>query len=188
MLVAGESVREFDELATLRELGHRYRAYRRAQAARLVRMLPREAIRPLYRRACEGAPTSRTDDPLAVLTRYCEELLPLPPFDVWLDDLELYPDGHLRDLDESPEAPTADAPSTVETRVLDSAGRRWRASLRSFRDQGAWRGYIAFQADGAQHVHRTGAIFCEPGPTELRERFLSFEPATLEAFLRSSLP
>lgn len=151
-------------------------------------MLPREAIRPLYREACEAVRTRGTDDPLSVLTRYCETLLPLPPFETWLQDLRVHPDAYLKDLEESLEAPTADAPSTVEVRSLSSGGRRWRAALRSFRDQGTWRGFIAFQAEGGDRLHRTATIFCEQDPTELRERFLSFAPATLEAFLRSSLP
>jgi len=31
-------------------------------------------------------------------------------------------------------------------------------------------------------------VFCESNAGELRERFLSFEHAALEAFLRSALP
>ncbi len=188
MLGPQDSVGVLGDLPARSELLQRYRAYRRAQASSLVRMLPREAIRPLYRRARESLRVRPADDPLAVLTRYCETLLPLPPYETWLRDLRAHPDAHLRDLEESVEAPTADAPSTVEVRALSAGGRRWRASLHSFRDQGAWRGFIAFQEEGVTRRHRTAAIFCEEDPAELRERFLSFAPATLEAFLRSSLP
>jgi len=185
---AERSVGGIDELTSRRDLLLRYRAYRRGQAARLVHMLPRDAIRPLYRRACEEASHRPTDDPLALLTGYCERLLPLPPFEAWLEDLVLHPDAHLRDMDESAQAPSADAPSTVEARSLTAGGLRWTASLCSFRDQGAWRAFITFRSEDSEHQHRTAPIFCERDPAELRERFLSFESATLEAFLRSSLP
>lgn len=188
MLVTHEPAHPSGELTEGRELERRYEAYRRAQAGRLVRMLPREAIRPLYRKACAAVGDPGSGDPLALLVRYCEDLLPLPPYEVWRTDVELHPAAYLADLDESVEAPTVDAPSTVVDREMNVRGRSWRASLRSFRDEGVWRGFIAFESDGDPLIHRTGTIFCESDPTELRERFLSFEPATLEAFLRSSLP
>ncbi|HKJ02771.1 MAG TPA: hypothetical protein VJ997_09960, partial [Longimicrobiales bacterium] len=78
------------------ELQDRYDAYRRRQATRLVQMIPREAVRPLYRRAREarrlgalGDPGD--DDPLALLVAFCQRLLPLPPFDAWLEDLRTNP-------------------------------------------------------------------------------------------------
>lgn len=176
------------------ELEGRYRAYRRRQAARLVQMLPREAIRPLYRRAREEA--LRSDalsdggeaDPLALLIAYCERLLPLPTFAVWADDLRLHPDGHFADLEEAVDGPTPEAPSTMEVRAVTVRGRPWTAHLRSFRQDGLWRGYISFEDAGSGRTHRTAAVFCEQGASELRERFLSFEDAALEAFLRSALP
>ncbi len=190
MLSTPEVVRGTGSLVSHRDLQQRYGSYRRAQAARLVRLLPREAIRPLYRRAREMDPgrPEELEDPLSLLVRYCETILPLPPFEVWRDDLERNPEAHLKDLDQSAAAPTASAPSTLEVRQLRFEGRPWRANLRSFRDQGVWRGFISFEAEPGTRVHRTTAIFCESDLTELRERFLSFTPATLEAFLRSSLP
>lgn len=176
------------------ELVTRYEAYRRRQAARLVQMLPRDAIRPLYRRARDEAQRSGAlgpagdDDPLALLVAFCHDLLPLPPFEVWLGDLKAHPDGHLLDLAESADGPTPDAPSTMEERVVEYHGRPWRARLRSFRDEGLWRGYIAFEEHETGRVHRTAAVFCEDDPGDLRERFLSFESTALEAFLRSALP
>jgi hypothetical protein len=172
-----------------------YASYRRRHASRLLHILPREAVRPLYRRARSAAMEAGdvsvetpTDDPLALLVEYCERLLPLPPFEVWRDDLLRNPDAHLSDLDESAEGPTADAPSTMEVRALTYAGSRWVARLRSFREGGLWRGYIAFEDEGRERVHRTTTVFCESDPGELRRRFLAFEPAALEAFLRSALP
>lgn len=176
------------------DLRGRYAAYRRRQAARLVQMLPREAVRPLYRRAraeCERPAlevVGTEDDPLALLVAFSERILPLPPFEVWLDDLQRHPDGHLTDLADSVDGPTAEAPSTMEVRSVDYHGRPWLARLRSFCDAGLWRAYIAFEERDSGRVHRTAAVFCEAHPADLRERFLSFEPATLEAFLRSALP
>jgi hypothetical protein len=176
------------------ELHERYLAYRRRQAARLVQMLPRDAVRPLYRRAREEAKRcgalngGSEDDPLALLVDYCQGLLPLPTFDLWLHDLHRYPDGHLADLAESNDAPTAEAPSTMEVRIVEYLGRPWLARLRSFRDEDLWRGYIAFEERDSGRVHRTAAVFCEDHPSDLRDRFLSFESTALEAFLRSALP
>jgi hypothetical protein len=176
------------------ELRRRYEAYCRRQASRLVQLMPREAVRPLYRRARDEA--RRADaladggetDPLTLLVRYCRGLLPLPPFEVWREDLRRYPEGHFTDLEESADVPTADAPSTMEVRSLEARGRRWLAHLRSFREAGLWRGYISFEEEGSGRAHRTAAVFCEADAAALRERFLSFEAAALEAFLRSALP
>jgi len=175
------------------ELRAQYRAYRVRQAWGLIRMLPREVIRPLYRRALlkEGVPAPRSTDSLAVLLEYCEGLLPLPPFEVWMEDVTLHPVAHLHDLDDSAEVPTATAPVTMEARLFDYVGEPWIAHLRSFRDGGTWRGYIAFQEQSSGtsgRVHRTALVFRESDPADLRERFLSFEPAALGAFLRSALP
>jgi hypothetical protein len=135
-----------------------------------------------------GVPAGGGVDPLAALLKYCEELLPLPPFEVWREDVARNPEAHLRDLDDSPDAPTAMAPATLEARTVDHAGATWIAHLRSFRDSDAWRGHIAFEQRPSGTVHRTALIFREAGPAELRERFLSFETDTLQAFLRSALP
>lgn len=177
----------------LTELRLRYGSYRKRQAARLVQILPRDAVRPLYRRAREAARRDSqmdmlVEDPLALLVEYCERLLPLPTFQLWCEDLRRNPEAHLSDLDESPGGPTFDAPSTMATQSLTHAGRRWLARLCAFRDDAFWRGYITFEDVGRGHVHRTGSIFCEHDPGELRRRFLSFEPPALEAFLRSALP
>jgi hypothetical protein len=181
------------EAVDFAELRVRYASYRRRQAARLVQILPRDAVRPLYRRAREAASRDSdtdapADDPLALLVGYCERLLPLPTFELWCEDLARNPEAHLGDLDESPGGPTVDAPSTMATQGLTYAGRRWMARLCAFRDDAFWRAYITFEDVGREHVHRTGSIFCEHDPGELRRRFLSFEPPALEAFLRSALP
>jgi hypothetical protein len=115
------------------ELRAQYRAYRRRQARALVRLLPRDAIRPLYRRAMAAGSVDPHADPLGTLLACCESLLPLPPFEVWHADRALHPEAHVADLDDSAEAPTADAPTTVETRALDIEGRPWSAQVVSRR-------------------------------------------------------
>jgi hypothetical protein len=151
-----------------------------------MHLMPREAIRPLYREALAG--NERVEDPLELLVRHCETLLPLPPFEVWREDLRRSPEAHLRDMDESPAPPTATAPSTVEVRSVAYRGCTWLAALKSYRDDGVWWGYITFADREGTRAHRTAPVFRESDPVSLRERFLSFEPAALEAFLRSALP
>lgn len=172
------------------ELRAAYDAYRGRQSRRLVSLLPREAIRPLYRAALEGAPEGLDpgDDPLGLLAGYCEALLPLPPFEVWARDVVRHPDAYLAELAEAADAPGPSAPATLEARRLPREGREWIARLRGFRDDDGWRGFILFEDESSGAVHRTTLIFREGDPRELRQRFLSFERSTLEAFLRSSLP
>ncbi len=171
-----------------------YAAYRRRQAARLLQMLPRDAIRPLYRRARFAAVRDGGghdvvgDDPLAFLVAYCETLLPLPPFEVWRADYELHPDAHFADLEDSLDGPTPESPSTMEARPLELAGAPWIAHLRAFQEGGFWRAFISFEECGTGRLHRTAPVFYERDAAELRDRFLSFEPAALQAFLRSALP
>jgi hypothetical protein len=176
------------------ELRARYAAYRRRHAARMLQMVPRDAIRPLYRRArleavgAGGGPAPEADDPLALLVGYCGRLLPLPPFDVWREDFARNPDAHFADLEDSLDGPTPEAPSTMEVRDLDIGGRPWTAHLRAFQEGGFWRAFISFEEGGTGRLHRTASVFYERDAAELRDRFLSFEPEALRAFLRSALP
>ena len=122
------------------------------------------------------------------LVDFCETLLPLPPFEAWLEDVSRHPAAYLEELEKAADAPTAAAPDTLEARTFELGQTSWLASLRGFRDDDAWRGFISFQESGSQTVHRTALIFREECASELRERFLTFEPTTLSAFLRSALP
>jgi hypothetical protein len=128
------------------------------------------------------------EDPMTRLVEFCETLIPLPPFEIWVADLRQNPEAHLLDLQDAADAPTALAPATLEARRLDRKGTSWVARLRGFRDHDAWRGFIAFEEASVGTLHSTAIIFREHDACALRERFLSFESTTLEAFLRSSLP
>lgn len=171
----------------LDDLRRQYAEYRARQGQALVYMLPPEAVRPLLRRIHRRSKApDLAEDPLGALAEFCSEMLPLPPFDVWLRDVRAHPDAYLESLDAPAAAPTVSAPATLEARRFDRAGRTWIARLRAYRDEDAWRGFIVFQADGSDRVQRTSLVFREDGPREVRERFLSFEAAALESFLRSA--
>ena len=177
------------------ELRRRYADYRRRQARALLSIIPREGVRPLYRRALrcdgEGATAPKASDSLEALLVTCEEILPLPPFDVWMEDLGQYPLAHLVELDQSAEAPTAEVPVTLAARSIHARCRPWKARLVAFRDGCVWRGFIDFQSlpEGAPPLRsRTALVFREASPSELRSSFLAFTDAALAAFLRSTLP
>jgi hypothetical protein len=177
------------------ELRRQYALYRRRQARALLSIVPREAVRPLYRRALQAVVDAVADGPsmdsLEALLATCEGILPLPPYDVWVEDLRRYPSAHLVELDQSAEAPSAAAPVVLSARKLHTEGEDWRARLWAFRDDDAWRGFIDFESESERASHRrsrTALVFRERGPADLRHTFLGFTTATLTAFLRSTLP
>ena len=182
------------------ELRAQYAAYRRRQARALLSVIPGEAIRPLYREAlsvsAEGLPgggapddVAEVEDPMEILVTYCEKVLPLPPFQVWLDDMQRRPEAHWLDLEGSAEAPTAARPVTIDARSFGRDPDVWTGRLRGFRDGNVWRGFITFGAEREREgVHRTALIFCESSVSDLRDRFRGFDEASLKAFLRSALP
>lgn len=166
----------------------RYEDYCRSQARELLNLLPGTAIRPLFRRAREGladpVETAEADDPLSILVTYCRHLLPLPPFDVWREDVRRHPDAYR----ESRDPRWIRDPVTVDVRALDAEGRRWIASLDIRSDGDLWRGRITFRRPDDPGGFATGEIFREDGVEAVRDRFLEFDDRTLAAFLRSSLP
>jgi hypothetical protein len=173
-------------------LEDRYRDYRKRQAGLLASLLPKEAVRPTYAQAREWSKKMGLGggkDPLATLLHYLEELLPLPPFEVWLADRSQNMDEHLQEEFKPGLTQTSpNPPVSVESRGMVMGGRKWRASLNLFRREDIWRGFIAFRPlDGVGGV-RTADIFREEDPEEIRQRFLSFHSQTLQAFLRSVLP
>lgn len=173
------------------DLETRYRAYRARQAQALISLLPQEAIRPLYSRARAWAAemrVSRGKDPLATLLLFLQEIIPLPPMQVWMADRAGHLDAHLEEeFASAPAHRRSSPPVTVASRGLEISGRRCQASLRLFRRDEAWRGFISFRVPGESHGLRTADIFREEDPEEIRDRFLAFHAGTLEAFLRSIL-
>ena len=103
----------------------KYHGYRRRQAARLLHVMPREAVRELYGEAREWAQARGLhdiQDPMATLVRFAEHLLPLPPFEVWLADREQYPLCHIEDSNEGPHAASMGAAGTVGRPALQLRG------------------------------------------------------------------
>lgn len=179
------------------ELRGRYEAYRLRQARALASILPTEAVRPLYARAREWSKTlggskpraEQEHDPLALFILYLQELLPLPPLEVWLEDRVHHFQAHLEEEFESAQAHQRPSPPvTVESRGVVLDRQRWTAVLNLFCRDGAWRGFIAFQTANEAEALRTTDIFREENPEEIRGRFLAFHDQTLQAFLRSVLP
>ena len=169
----------------------RYHAYRRRQAAQLLHVIPREAVRDLYARAREWAKERGLHDgrdPMASLKKFAEELLPLPTFEVWLADRERFPLCHLEDYTESAHAPRVSRPGKVEEREIGRDGRRWIGSLNVFREGDVWRGFIRFRERGKTQRYHTANIFREDSATEIRRRFREFDREALGAFLLSVLP
>lgn len=179
------------EPASQEALRARYEAYCAEQAAALPALLPREGLRALYRSA-RARVSGEVIDPLALLVARCRELLPLPPFEVWIADYLRDRRPYLEAMESGTAGPVRSAPVTVDLRRVDHAGAAWVASLAVFREPPDWRGYISFHhADDAalaRPAHRTADIFVEPSAEDVRRRFRAFSVDTLQAFLRSALP
>ncbi len=172
---------------TLRE---RYQWYRERQLSMLLSVLSREAVRTLYGHAREWAAERgehESKDPMATLRRYCGEILPLPPFHVWAADFQRNRSAYLDDDLEPPGGSSRGEPAPIEARSVTYRSAIWNVELRVFDDGDVWRGYMLFR-DVGDTAFSTADIFCEDSARMIRERFLAFEPETLRAFLRSSLP
>ena len=168
-----------------------YQEYCQRQAEGLVRLVPKEAIRPLYRTARAWAVARglcENKDPMATLVRYCRELLPLPPFECWLEDYEHNRIAHLQYVSEGPLDTRTVAPVVVDASDLRIDGETWTASLSLFPDGDVWRGFIGFRRGSSDTGVRTANVFCEEDPKNIRERFTDLTSHTLKAFLRSTLP
>jgi len=167
-----------------------YEAYCRRETSLLLSLVPREAVRTLYGRARDWALEAglhERKDPMATLLAYCRSLLPLPPFDVWLEDYEGHRLLYMHEMAGIPHVPPAPAPVAVELRNVQHEGDEWFATLNVIHDGEVWRGHIAFHTDTCASLHRTADIFCEENLAELRQRFRTFTPASISAFLRSTL-
>ena len=166
----------------------RYQTYRVQQARELLRVMPRDAVRPLYRSAHDWAAERGevdTTDPMATLVQYVvDEVLPLPPFEDWAQDFVAHPDAYLEV--ESDDA--AVRPAVLATRTVMHEGMPWSAHLEVFSVDDAWRGFIRFDEGAAGRATRTADIFAEERVDLVRDRFVGFHDQTLQAFLRSTLP
>lgn len=170
----------------------RYKAYRQRQARALVSLIPPEVVRPLYATAREWVRRDGQEvgkDPLATFLLFLENILPLPPLELWKTDRTENLAEHLREEFEGVEAlQSRSIPMRVDSRPVEHRGENWRATLHLFRRDEAWRGYIQFSTGKDDTRVRTADIFREDNPEEVRERFLDCHPDTLKAFLRSVLP
>ena len=176
------------DLAALK--GH-YEEYCRQQVTLLLEIIPREAVRPLYRRAWIWA-TERglhdTKDPMSTLRVFCREVLPLPPFEVWLlhhENRRVAPAGE--GVEWTPLAEPMELVA-VDVRRMGHESEPWQGTLEVYRGGDAWRGLIRFQRHGGEGHFRTTEIFCEDDLQDLRNRFNSFTAPTMSASLRSTLP
>jgi len=177
---------------TLERLRALYAEYRRREVSGLLALVPREAIRTLYRAAREwGAAYGHEagSDPMALLLRYVEgELLPLPPFPVWLADFQAHRREHVSALELGPTPPSPGDAVTVEVRRFLHGSDEWYASLTLFQRAEGWRGYLSFASGAGEVAGRTGDVFREADAASIRERFLGLDPVALQSFLRSVLP
>lgn len=182
---------EPDVVPADRGLRQRYERYCRSQGMALASLVPREAIRPLYRAALEerGPVAGEADrDPVEVLGAFCRTLLPLPPFEVWRDDFLRHRNEHLEATEAWTDMRDRTDPVAVELRTLEAAGERWYATLNVRKDEAGWWGHIAFHTAGSSRAFRTAEVFRETEASAVRGRFRELDPATLAAFLRSVLP
>jgi len=166
-----------------------YERYCDRQARDLLHLIPREGLRALYRAARDSAADPADThvgpaDPMALVVRYARDILPLPPFPVWLDAYLNDRRPFLAAL-EIQTAPMRREPVLVEVRPASDG---WMAQLHLFLREGRWGGFLQFTREDEPCDYRTADIFRGEDPEELRRRFREFRSATLDAFLRSVLP
>lgn len=167
-----------------------YGAYCRREAAGLLGLIPPEEVRAFYRRArawAEGTGSVNEKDPMANALAYCRHLLPLPPFPVWCRDFLANRGNHLESIGSDPPRDPGEGPFPLHARRFrGEGGEEWVASLHVLRRGGGWRGFLRFDGPGGM-TGRTAHVFREELPAEIQERFESFHPHTLHAFLRSAV-
>lgn len=170
---------------TLRAL---YRQYCQVEARELLVLMPRGGVKTLWGRVRarqEAQPVEHSGDSIRLLADEAERILPLPPYEVWLQSWIENREPFLVRMG-IPAAPSSADPVTVATREVD---HRWWAHLNLVRaDDGRWRGFLSFHAQGEPRTLRTAEIFRGDDPADLRRRFRDFTPLSLQAFLRSVLP
>ena len=126
---------------------------------------------------------------MELLVRFCEDLLPLPPFEVWRADFQANRSTHLQSEAPSHRGPRADGPVTTAFRSFGAFGDTWYAALDVCPGQDGWTGHLTYHAEShPSRSLRTADLFREPDAEAVRRRFLEFDDGTLQAFLRSVLP
>jgi hypothetical protein len=168
---------------TLRALYERYCTHEARALAELVGPDGRRAL--LRAEHASGGELS-----IDALERAGRRLLPLPPYERWLPDYLANRKAYLERMG-IPGVPDRSEPVTVAIRPVFSG---WWAhlELRHEAEGGVWVGFIAFRPErGGQDFPpppsvRTADVFRGEDPEELRDRFLSFQPATMEGFFRSA--
>lgn len=168
-----------------------YERYCDHEARELLNLVPREGLRAIYREArsrfrgdAPGTTAAGGGDSMGLMVRCARELLPLPPYRVWLESYLADRAPYLAAMDVA-SAPERPEPVLVDVRSLDAG---WMAGLHLSRDDHGWRGFLRFHRPPGTESHQTADIFRGDDPDELRDRFRGFHSATLDAFLRSVLP
>ena len=177
---------------TLRAL---YQRYCETEARELVELLPREGRRSLLRGALSrsGAGGALSVD---LLLEEARELLPLPPYEVWVRSYLADRNVYLSRMG-IPAVPERPSPVTVDVHPV---GNGWWATLNLARSGEGWLGHVSFHPDpesavsagrggGGAAVHpacRTAEIFRGEDPEELRARFHGLGRHALEGLLRSA--
>jgi len=159
-----------------------------------LHLIPREGIRPLYAEARawarrEGIHNGR--DPMDSLLRYLLRTLPLPPFEVWQNDVRTRRFEYAVRACSAPDAEERAQEVSVDSRTFHHYRRPWSAGLHVYRDGRGWRGFISFAPtgrDNAQAAVRTANIFVDSDPIAIRKRFRSYRETMLTGLLRSALP
>jgi hypothetical protein len=167
----------------------RYAGYRTRQGRDLLALMPREGVRSLLRLLRAREPeVEPTLDRVAVLAA---EILPLPPFRIWLEDFHRHRAEHLAQagppVAAGPAAPEGEA-VTIDVRSFSTGPEEWVAALLVHAVDEGWRGAIHFHRPPEARSVRTADIFREADVTAVRDRFRGFDGVTLAAFLRSALP
>jgi hypothetical protein len=179
-----------------------YERYLVRQSQAFLSLVPREGIRPLYASARLWAKEQGIHEPrnpMPSLLSFCRARLPLPTFEVWLQDYRTCRMAYAVEAASTPLSDADRAPKQIQTRGLEHNRRRWFAGLHLFKDGPTWRGYISFRearsptrsagpTGASTPEFRTADIFCENDPVDIQTRFAEYRAETLRGFLRSTLP
>lgn len=174
---------------TTAALQERYHRYRLQQGRDLLALLSKEGMRALLRRRALG---ERSGDPsleMEELATMCADLLPLPPFSVWLEDFRQNREAYVEHDRMAPAGPAGPegAPVTIAVRSFLHDGEAWTAELVVREDPPSWCGRVQFRRGEGEPVATTGEIFRDVQAALVRERWRSFDDRALSGFLRSAL-